>query len=352
MSSRSDRFEYSLATADDSAQILEIYESGSFSGNISVLYTRRPDPYHSLMREGQDVFIPIMKDKEEDKICAVGCCVVRKAYINGQVRNTGYLTGLKIHPKYQRRIPHIAHTYEYLYQQTKDQVEVYYTTILKENVIAQKMLEKRRKGMPLYCHIGDYTVYCFRTGMKQKSKGFIFEKGNLMGIDKFYDTHLKNFNFSPVSIDVHGLEEQETYTLRDVEGNIIAACNLWNQQSYKQYIITGYNGMYKYVKKFPLKILGYPNLPKENIPANYASITMLCVKDHNIDLATYFIKKVAESSGKYDFLMAGLYENHPLNSIFNRIRHIKYQSKLYTVDFNNQPLILDDRAINLEVGLL
>jgi hypothetical protein len=55
MSSRNDRYEYRLATPADSPQILEIYESGSFSGQISVLYTRRPDPVQSLMREGDSV---------------------------------------------------------------------------------------------------------------------------------------------------------------------------------------------------------------------------------------------------------------------------------------------------------
>lgn len=350
MSSRNERFEYRLATPEDSQPILEIYESGSFSGNISVLFTRRPDPYESLKREGENVIIPIMKDKEDNKICAVGCCVIRKATINGEVKRTGYLTGLKILPEYQRRVPHIAHTYDYLYQQTKDQVDIYYTTILKVNILAQKMLEKRRKGMPLYQHIGDYTVYCFKTGSRQKSKGFIFEKGNLSGVKEFYDSQLKNFNFSP--IDTLGLKEQEIYTLRDGAGNVIAACKLWNQQSYKQYIITGYSGIYKVIKKFPLKILGYPNLPKENIPMNYASVTMLCVRDNNTDLAEYFIKKVAQSSVKYDFLMLGLYENHQLNAIFNKIRHIKYESKVYTVHFNDQTLTLDDRPVNLEVGLL
>jgi len=350
MSSRNERFEYRLATPKDSKEILSIYESGSFPGNISVLFTRRPDPYESLKREGENVIIPIMIDKENNKICTAGCCVIRKATINGEVKRTGYLTGLKILPEYQRRMPHIAHTYDYLYQQTKDQVDVYYTTILKENILAQKMLEKKRKGMPLYQHIGDYTVYCFKTGVKEKSKNYIFEKGNLISVNAFCDSQLKNFNFSPVGIDALGLNEQEIYTLRDGAGHEIAACTLWNQQSYKQYIITEYSGSYKVLKKLPLTILGYPNLPKENNPVNYASITMLCVKDNNKDIAEYFIKKVAQSSGKYDFLMLGLYENHPLKVIFNKIKHIKYQSKVYSVHFNNLSLTLDNRPVNLEVG--
>ncbi|MGV8907321.1 MAG: hypothetical protein ACOH15_12110, partial [Acetobacterium sp.] len=303
-------------------------------------------------REGENVIIPIMEDKEDNKICAVGCCVIRKAYINGEVKRTGYLTGLKVLPEYQRRMPHIGHAYDYLYQQTKEQVDVYYTTILKENVLAQKILEKKRKGMPIYQYMGDYTVYCFKTGAKQKAKHYIFEKGNLMGVEKFYDAQLKNYNFAPVGSDVLGLNEQEIYTLRDAAGHVIAACTLWNQQSYKQYIITGYHGIYNVLKKLPLKILGYPNLPKENMPVNYASVTMLCVKDNNRDLAEYFIKKVAQSSVRHDFLMIGLYENHPLKAIFNKIKHIKYESKVYTVHFNDLTLTLDNRTIDLEVGLL
>jgi ribosomal protein S18 acetylase RimI-like enzyme len=352
MSFRNDRFEYRLATPGDSEQLLRIYESGDFKGNISVLFTRRPDPYQSLMNEGENAVIPVIEDKERGILCAAGCCIIRKAHVNGEVKRTGYLTGLKVLPEYRRRMPHIADVYRYLHEQTKEHADIYYTTILNENTQAQKLLEKKRSNMPLYKYIGEYTVHCFRTGIRQKPKKYIFEKGNVNGLDAFYEPLMKDFQFSPIRIDLHGAAKEDIYTLRDIEGDLLAACAVWNQQSYKQYIITGYSGIYKYLQRFPLKILGYPSLPKENMPANYASVAMLCVKDKNMELAEYFMKRVAESASEYDFLMLGLFENHPLMNIFHKVKHIKYKSRLYTVHWDDSTMALDNRPIHLEVGLL
>ena len=81
---------------------------------------------------------------------------------------------------------------------------------------------------------------------------------------------------------------------------------------------------------------------------------MLCVKDSNTDAALYFIKKIAEKESGYDFLMLGLFENHYLAAHLQRIRHIKYQSKFYEVNWNDSPstLTLGLEKLHMDVGLL
>ncbi len=352
MSFRNNRFEFGLASPEDSWQILEIFENIDFKGNISVLFTRRPDPYESLMHDGETAVIPIIREVGSGKICAVGCCIIRKAFINGEVRNTGYLTGLKVLPEYRRKLPNIADVYSFLYEQTEGKVDIYYTTILKENINAQKLLEKRRKNMPQYDYAGEYTVYCFTTGKTVNSNSYAFKQGGDKALLEFYKKQLPEYNFSPINMDLFGVALEDFYSLSDVNGEIVAACAVWNQQSYKQYIIKGYGGIFRYLKSMPLNWIGYPNLPKEDMPANYASIAMLMVKDNSKELARYFLRKVAQASKKYDFLMLGLFQNHPQNDVFKRIRHIKYQSKLYTVNWSNNIINPDRRPINLEVGLL
>ncbi len=353
MSSRNERFEYRLAIPEDSTAILDLYESEGFSGNISVLYTRRPDPIQSLKQEGDEVIVSVMVDREQNRICAVGCCVIRNAYLNGVVKRTGYLTGLKVHPDYRRRVPHIARSYDRMYELTKDLVDFYYTTILKENVTARKMLEKKRKGMPDYQPRGTYTVYCFRTGVKRdKPSKYRFEKGKAADVRAFYEEQLRLNNLSPDSAET-GPAGSAFYILRDEHGEIAAACSLWNQQEVKQYIITGYSGIYRVLKHLPLNILGYPNLPKEQVPANYACVSMLCVKEQDPAAAEVLIGKVSEQATAFDFLMAGVFEYQPLHKAFSNIRHIKYESILYTVQWpDHHAILLDGRPIQLEVGLL
>jgi hypothetical protein len=352
MKCRNDKFEINLAKPEDAAQLLRIYECGDFKGNISVLYTRRPDPFKSLLLEGEKVVVPTVTNKENNVIVGMGVCIIRKAYINGEIKNTGYLTGLKGLPEYRKRVPSISEVYKYLHELTKDDVDIYYTTILKENESVQKMLEKKRKNMPEYKRMGEYTVYCFKTGTSVKENGYTLRMGNIRELERQYNGGPGSFNFSPVNVNLHGLTDEDIYILRDHNGEAVASCAVWNQQSYKQYVITEYRAVYRYLKRLPLKLTGYPNLPRENIPANYGSIALLTVKGNDPVLAEKFIRKVAEKVDNYDFLMLGLFENHPYTGSMDRIKCIKYQSRLYTVHWEDNYLVPDNRPLNLEVGLL
>ena len=60
---------------------------------------------------------------------------------------------------------------------------------------------------------------------------------------------------------------------------------------------------------------------------------------------------MAESRDR-DFLMIGLFENHPLSSVMGQIRHIQYQSRLYIMQWGETSLDPDDKPIQLEVDLL
>ncbi len=352
LNERSKKYKLDFATAEDSKELLEIFERMDFKGNISVLFTRRPDPYQSFLYEGEKVFLPILRERKSNKIVGLGCCIVRRAYINGEEKRVGYLTGLKSLPEYRNRVPNIPKLYKQLYEETREHVDIYYTTILKENLFAQKMFEKKRKDMPEYKYCGEYTVYCFRTGIVTKAKKYILKKGDIEGLNKLWEENAHLYNFAAADLNFYGLERTDIYTMSDIDGNTVAACAVWNQQSYKQYIVTGYKGLLKIFKHLPLRFLKYPDLPKENIPVNYACVTAFYVKKNDKEIAECFLKKVAEAEKRHDFLMLGLHENHPLQDMFNRTKHIKYKSRLYTVNWGDKDLCLDDRLINIEVGLL
>lgn len=358
MNYRSRGFEFSLASKKDSSQILELFEDMDFSGDISVLFTRRPNPYTSLMKEGEKTIIPIVRDMTDGTICAMGCCIIRKAFINGKVQNVGYLTGLKIKKEYKSLLHMFKNVYKFLHEETRDLVDIYYTTILEDNKHAQRLLEKRRKGMPSYHYKGDYTVYCFSKSaynLKPRDKNMNRYKFELSSKDKvreFYNDNLKKYNFSPIDADLYGLTDDDFFTIKDEEGNIVAACALWNQKEYKQYIVTKYSGILNYISKFPTNWLGYPKFPNKNIPINYASISLFIVKNMDLQIAQYFLRQVAQYDEKYELLMLGLFENNSFNNIFDDVKHIKYKSRFYRVNWEEEPIELDGKVMNIEVGLL
>lgn len=352
MSSRSERFSFSLAKPEDGPEILKVYESLDFKGDISVMYTRRPDPLASLAMEGDEVLLPLMQDNSTGRIAGMGCWILRQAYIDGQIKRVCYLMSLKILPDYQRRMPHLKEVYAHLYALTKGKVDLYYTTILKENITAQRMLEKKRPQMPEYRYGGDYTVYNIKTGGRLPRHGYTIIRGADPEGAKFYQHHAKDSDLASPDLTLHGIGPEDMYVMRSATGEILAVCYLWNQQPWKQHIVTGYGGLYGLLHHLPVRLLGYPSFPPVGKPIDYASIAGLCVKDDSLKWASLFIRHIAALESDYLFLMLGFHQTHPLNGLFETIKHIKYQSRFYTVHFEDELEQAAIRPIALDVGLL
>jgi hypothetical protein len=68
---RSDRFVIQPATAADSAEILCLLEENVFPGNVSLIYTRRPDAYRSFMAEGKEAHLLVCRDTQEGRIAGL-----------------------------------------------------------------------------------------------------------------------------------------------------------------------------------------------------------------------------------------------------------------------------------------
>jgi len=372
----------SLATEDDNEGMNKVFESGRFDGGFSVQFLRKPKPLESFRKDGDTAKILIMKDALTLEVIAVGGCVIRREYLDGSVKRIGYLTGLKILPAYQKKIRCIAESYQFLHENTKDEVDLYYTTILSSNTGAQKLLEKRHRNMPAYRYLGEYTTYCLRAGGRSggryggrsggKSEGRF--GSSLTGatadeVAQLYGSSLRKLNLAPMNTELSGLSAEDFYTLRDVRQDIIACCAIYKQQSYKQYVISDYNRMYRILSKLPVHLLGYPKFPAQNSYLNYASVAFLYVKDNNIRLGRQFLRAAMNQagrtgqagmtgrteqeshSGRIDVLLAGQFCNNPLRGIFDRIRHVKFQSRLYEVSWD-EPQYIDSNPVGLEVSLL
>jgi len=330
-----------------------VFDDVTFEGKIAVHFSRGPDPYRSFQKDGERVVAPIAKETQTGKIIGIGACLNRTEYLNGSPGATGYLTGMKLLQSHRGRAPFIRAAYDLICEQNRQANPLYYTTILKNNVQAIKLLEKRRKGMPDYRYIGGYTVYCMGAGWMaaRGDGGYIFEKGNPAGLADYYSKHLPKYNLAPQNERLYGLSQSDFYTLRNRDSHILAACAIWNQQDYKQYIAKKYQGLYRALPLLPYKLLGYPSLPKVDVVANCASIALLVVRNENPEVARRFLRLVLSNERRYDFLMLGLFENHPLRPVLEKMRHIRCESRVYTVDFGGSPT-LDDRAVMLEVGHL
>ena len=84
---------FSFATSEDGAGILKIMESDIARGEIRLLYTRRPNPYNSFMKESDKSVVGIFK--RDGEIVGTIAGIPRNFYVAGDEHNACYVTNMK-----------------------------------------------------------------------------------------------------------------------------------------------------------------------------------------------------------------------------------------------------------------
>lgn len=337
----SGRWGVRLATDADADALLRLYECDASGGSISVLTTRRPSPLASLRAEGDRVVYPVVTDGEGGPIVGGGACVVRRSTVDGTPRVVGYLTGLKLLPEHRRARAPFAEVYAYVRDRTPE-VECYYTTIMGDNVAAQRLLGRRRPGMPEYRPAGSYTTWCFRASMRSTRRGY----------------ELGRTSASEIKTLGHDLEPsmpltQEAWVWRDRAGDVVATAGVWDQRALRQYLVAGYAGSYRWASRLPVHWLGYPRLPRVGAVAAQASVTQLWVRDWDRGLAFSFLDALARTHRRLDYLAWGAHDSHPLAGVLaGRSTAVTLRSLLYTVHFDDHCAGLSGAPVALDVALL
>lgn len=343
MNFQNNRYTLKFADSSDNDGIREIFESGSFSGGISIQYLRGDSPYDSFSADGDTNRILVAVDNNSDRVIAVGGAVVRQEYVNGKREKCAYLTGLKIHPDYRRKLSFIAKAYSFLREGISD-CSYCYTTVLDDNKDAVSLFEKRHRNMPLYKYLGHYTTYCFHGGKKI----IPVEKNNTDGFEQLIKTHFSDMSLVPCNPDYEGFGDKNFFSYRE-NGRIKACCFIGNQQATKQYRMCSYGGVYKAVSKLPTKLFGYPEFPKPDSIINHGVVSYLYVENNDPKLCSDFLRSAAYET-EFGLLIWGGFENNPLCSAMDKMKTIHYGSRLYSVEWDNQNDI--SGIIGIEAALL
>ncbi|MBP0984513.1 MAG: hypothetical protein J6A19_12380 [Oscillospiraceae bacterium] len=343
MNFRNNKYTLRFADSSDNEGIREIFESGRFSGGISVQYLRNPAPYESFSADGDLNRIMVIIDNENGRTAAVGGAVVRREFVNGGVENCAYLTGLKIHPDYRRKISFIAAAYEFLHEGIAD-CKYCYTTILDDNADAISLLEKKHRNMPEYRYLGHYTTYCFHGGKRL----IPVEKNNTDGFERLMKTHFSAQSLVPVDQNYPGFGKKDFFCYRE-NGEILACCFIGDQQEYKQYKMCSYGGIYKLLAKLPIGLLGYPEFPQPGSVINHGVVSYLYVKDNDKKLCADFLRSAAAETD-FSLLIWGGFENNPLCKALDSMKTVHYGSRLYSVVWDNSRDI--SGIIGVEAALL
>ena len=362
-----DKYTLRFAKKEDDEGIREVYESGSFPGNLEVRFHRDPSPFDSFIADGEEHRMMVIEDNEAKRIIAVGGAVKRQEYVGKEIVTNAYMTGLKIHPDYQKKIFFIAKAYNFLWRGMGECAHCY-TTILDDNTSVISMLEKKHRNMPSYKYVGHYTTFFFDGGkrMMKVCEKEVNEDGSIdfenekekSEKERIFGFLKKNYSFIPSNENLRGFGKNRWFYATNDDNEIIASCFVGDQKATKQYEVRSYSGALKAASFLPTKLLGYPAFPKPKEIVNHGIISYLYIKDNDGYTCKKFIRTVASLAG-YSLYIWGCFENHPLSETFKKMKTIPYGSRLYEVDWEDkltdksrEDLIDEYGMIGVEVALL
>ena len=220
----------------------------------------------------------------------VGACSIFK-------NNIGYLNSFRIKKEYRNKV-NFGKAYKMLITEAKKcGAKTVITTILEENKIAQRILTKRRKSMPIYEFYKNIVFF----SLKNSRKGdLVVNDEKILNYGNF-EIHLKN-------------------------------------KANKKYVVMDYKKIYKFLYKFRkvIAFFGYPEMPKINKISNFLYADFI-LKNKNTDEKKNkkefrkAVKFIQNKGYNCDFFMIGSYENSFLEKNLDKMKVFKYKSKMYKV---------------------
>lgn len=322
---------------EDGQEILRILESSAAKGSIELIYTRRPDAYASYQKEPGEARVFVTRDG--DRLVGTAAELIRSVYIGGEIRKAAYLCGLKKDADYDGSVgfgPDLLRTMH------REDIDFYYCSVVEENRRVQRMFEKKRRilAMEALC---TYTTFIISPRVRVQAPKHAFTLRQATPEDwprlmAFYGEEGRKKDLFPV-LDTatlwEGLRAESFFMLLDGD-EIVAAAALWNQTAYKQYIVKRYSGLMKRARMLNplLSALGYIRLPKEDQPLDFPTLAFFLSQGDDQALYRIFLREILPVIREdYGMFVIGLPEHHTAMRIFQRLPHISFDTRLYSVTF-------------------
>ena len=121
----------SLADRSDDDLLRECLKKNEMSGSISVAFETEPSFFDALSVQGIESQVIIGKTENEE-IIGFGVRSIKPVYVNGEIVDIGYLSGLRVNPEF-RNNSFLVRGYKFLRKLDQDErVPFYLTTIIED----------------------------------------------------------------------------------------------------------------------------------------------------------------------------------------------------------------------------
>jgi hypothetical protein len=345
-------YAFDLSTPEDDAALRQVLARSPLPGAIALSFEREPSYFLANSTLGHAVQVLVGREIPSQQIVALAARVVRRVFVNGREMETGYLGQARLSGQPSPFV--IARGFRFLKQLHESAPVVgYITTIVEENAAARSLLvERPLKHVPKYRELDClHTLAIFaRPGREPQLPGgaqvLDGARGTLGEIVAFLREHgLRRQFFPAVSEEYFKSDAARGFGADDFVvarrgGAIVGVAGLWDQKGFKQTRVRGYHGALKYLRpacNVAARLAGVQTLPRvgQRLRASYAS--WLCVAGDDAQVFRVLLRGLLRRGrARGDaYLLLGLCQSDPLLAHAQKLAHISYLSRLYSVEWEN-----------------
>ena len=239
-----------IADRGDDDDLRRLLRASVTPGAVRLAFTREPDFFATDGLTDADVTVVARRD---GRVVGSGRCSMYSLMRNGVSRRMGYLSALRVQDHTPESARLLREGYERLGHEIAPLADGFFTSIATDNTRARRVLEHSgRLGLPSYRPLCDLVtlVGAVQLGINERTAakteeselGEFLEHGSR-------DSHLA-LSWEPArwrQLAHRGVSAGDFSVVRQ-DGRLVAAAAVWDQRSFRQTIVDGYDGLLRHVR--------------------------------------------------------------------------------------------------------
>lgn len=321
------------------------------SGRISLALERESLYLRGAQVQCEIPEIYVAYESSQNKVWAVFNVGKRRLWINGNVEWVRYLCDLRIHPDKQGSslLLRISKFFQQISAGDKWPAQ---TIVFSDNVRMLDMIKRRsqlnpKSRLPYYHFAGRLVTHlCAFKSKNNIDKNYRIRRADLSDIpvmQAFADRENARVNYSPYydfskmkSGYYTGLEIGDFF-LALHNDKIAGICGVWNQYSFKQTRVTGYDNLLSFIRPFYNLIATFgifSPLPRPGSILKYLNTHSIIIENRNPEVFSELLAEINDhyKSENYNYRMCSLSEKDPLMESFKSIKSRKVAGNYYLVN--------------------
>jgi hypothetical protein len=310
-------FHPDFAVETDDAALRRLLREASMPGSIQISLEREPSYFDAANSEGGRYYTFCARDSVTGEVFAMGCRTVRELYVNGQPHLVGYLSQLRIAPRYRHLGRSLLRQGFALLNNARAKDETFFdiTTIVASNQNAKRLLECGLPYLPRYTPVEQILTFMLPTRDWRDVLPLKTSRGESP------ETRMEGpLQFAPV------LPLPEP---------------IWDQRAFKQIVIRGYSTWLRrcrWLLRMPLVGAVLPAVYLTGSPPDFSRLDTM--------------RRMARAMGGQWLALALAARNPWVHWLRRHYRPRIYESTLYVVHPPDMPVKLDGRSVHVEAALL